>query len=197
MRYLMIALMLLTGCATTKRTLTHLDKGIIFFENTYITNREAYVFSYNARYIKENLPSGSIISIYIDSYGGDTDASLKVIETIKALKAAGFYVKTICTRNCQSMGAYILQYGNKRYAYSTALIMFHGIYYVDKDKNKIDKKDKRLEMIQHSFLPEAIEKTGKPESYWIESYKLKGDIYFMAAEALEQNIIDEVVTSPL
>ena len=130
------------------------------------------------------------INIYISSPGGSITSGLAIYDTINFIKSK---VNTIVVGMAASMAAFLLASGtNKRYALPNAEIMIHqphgGIEGVVSD---IDIQAKRLLKTKYKMNELLAKLTNHP----IEkiTFDTERDYYMSAIEALEYNIIDEIL----
>lgn len=130
------------------------------------------------------------INLYISSPGGSITAGLAIYDTIHHIKSK---VNTIVVGMAMSMGAFLLASGTgKRYALPHAEIMIHqpygGMQGVVSD---IDIQAKRL-LKTKLQMNEMLSKLTKQPIEKIE-HDTERDYYMSAKEALEYNIIDEIL----
>jgi ATP-dependent Clp protease protease subunit len=143
--------------------------------------------------LAKSASSGDVINIYINSPGGSVQHGFLIIEAMKAAQAKGITVNTVCVQLCASMAAIILEFGDHRLALSTAVIMFHHIYYGD-DRMR---RDEPLLITQHAVLEEMGERSGIPEEVWLALFSLKGDLWFSARDAVRLGLVERIVTLEL
>jgi ATP-dependent Clp protease protease subunit len=74
----------------------------------------------------QRLPKGTPIILVIDSPGGEVFAGRRVIDEMLASDAAGHPVMTLCVGDCDSMAAFIFEYGAQRWMTPSARLMFHN-----------------------------------------------------------------------
>lgn len=147
----------------------------------------------------ESIPSGveplpfkrEPIKIYINSEGGSLLATLTMIDAIRMSKTP---VYTINTGMAYSGGFFTFIAGHKRFAYPRSSFLFHegnmqlGNLDAHKFRNAADFYNKQLEILKNDVL--NFTKISK-EDY--EAHQ-KDDWWFMADEALEKRICDEIIT---
>lgn len=130
------------------------------------------------------------ISLYINSPGGSITAGMAIYDTIHYIKSK---VNTICIGMAMSMGAFLLaSTTGKRYALPHSEIMIHqpygGMQGVVSD---IDIQAKRLiktKALMNKLLAQHTNKDIKTIEHDTER-----DYYMSADEALEYNLIDEIL----
>ncbi len=142
----------------------------------------------------DNSKPGSDISLYINSPGGSVDDTMAIYDTMRFISSP---VATYCIGRAQSGGAVILAAGEKgkRFALPHAKIMLHqpwgGV-----SGQAADIKIQAEEIIKaRQMINEVLSKhTGKSvEQIQGETER---DKFMTAQEALEYNLIDEVLVEP-
>ncbi len=131
------------------------------------------------------------IDIYISSPGGSITAGLAIYDTIRHIKSS---VNTIVVGMAASMAAFLLASGTgKRYALPHAEVMIHqpygGMQGVVSD---IDIQAKRL-LKTKDLMNTLLAKLCKQPKEKIV-HDTERDYYMSAMEALEYNIIDEILS---
>lgn len=130
------------------------------------------------------------ISLYINSPGGSITAGMAIYDTIHYIKSK---VNTICIGMAMSMGAFLLaSTTGKRYALPHSEIMIHqpygGMQGVVSD---IDIQAKRL-IKTKSLMNKLLAQHTNKDIKTIE-HDTERDYYMSADEALEYNLIDEIL----
>lgn len=130
------------------------------------------------------------IKIFIDTPGGDLDATLSIIDCITLSKTP---VWTITTGSGSSGGFFVGMCGHKRIGYPHSTYLFHeGSCQNGGDAHKYFQFDdfykKRLKTLKELTL----EKTKFTEEFY-KNHK-KDDVWLSAEEALQKGIIDEIAT---
>lgn len=74
----------------------------------------------------QKTPKGTPIIIVIASPGGQVFAGQRVIDEMLASDAAGHPVITLCVGDCDSMAAFIFEFGVARWMTPSARLMFHN-----------------------------------------------------------------------
>ena len=140
----------------------------------------------------DNIPveERGMIKIYIDSPGGDIDATLSIIDTIMLSKTP---VETITIGSGDSGGFFIGLAGHKRVGYPHSSYLFHeGWCSCSGDAHKYfqstDFYKKKLSMLKKFVL----DRTKFTENDY-DSFK-KDDLWLTAEEALKYGVIGEIAT---
>lgn len=74
----------------------------------------------------QRTPKGTPIILVIDSPGGAVFAGRRIVDEMLASDAAGHPVMTLCVGDCDSMAAFIFEYGLQRWMTPSARLMFHN-----------------------------------------------------------------------
>lgn len=130
------------------------------------------------------------ISLYINSPGGSITAGLAIYDTIHYIKCK---VNTICLGMAMSMGAFLLaSTTGKRYALPHSEIMIHqpygGMQGVVSD---IDIQARRLIKTKHTLNTLLAKHTNQDLNKITND--TERDYYMDVHEALEYNLIDEII----
>lgn len=137
--------------------------------------------------VEERLP----IKLYIDSGGGSLQATMSMIDAIEMSKTP---VWTINIAAAYSGGFFTFIAGHRRIAYKNSSFLFHegstssGVVDAGKFRNYADfynKQIKRLKDITLKF-------TNLNEDWYKEH--INDDVWFLADEALEAGVCDEIAT---
>lgn len=130
------------------------------------------------------------IIVEINSPGGDIEAGLMMIDTIR-LSAKP--VTTRVTGVAMSMAALILAAGGHREATPMSTIMVHqGIYKFSSTFDEIEVESSeciRLEHLCNEFLDKA---TQRPPGYWAQRHNGK-NLYLTAEQALQEGLIHSIM----
>lgn len=137
------------------------------------------------------------IKVVITSPGGVVLPGLAIFdEMIELQKKHGLDITTHVAGYAASMGAIVLQAGNKRTAFKNSRILIHEVstfkfFSQDRSSDLEDqlKETKKLEEILFSIL---ANKTKKPVAE-LRTLCRKTDVWFSATEAMEFGLIDEVI----
>lgn len=131
------------------------------------------------------------IRVMINSGGGDVQVELTVINAIKLSKTP---VYTINFCNAMSAAADILASGHKRYALPGTVVMVHsGGYSVGGTVEQAESRQKYVNSLMKKANDEFLDRT----KVSAKMLKKKGasDWYMDENEALENGVIDEIVSS--
>lgn len=130
------------------------------------------------------------ILIMIDSIGGSVEVEQSIIGAIKMSKTP---VYTCCYCTAYSAAADILACGHRRFAMPMTNIMFHaGSGRYEGTQAQIDSAKKFFDKMNKRVNDEVFSRVNF-DSKTIKKLKTD-DIYFNENEALEMNIIDEIIT---
>jgi len=131
------------------------------------------------------------IKLYIDSPGGEIEATLTIIDTIKLSKTP---VYTIAMGSAHSGGLDVLISGHKRFSYPNATMMFHegSIKTNMSDANKFANFASFYRKILNRFRDMFIAKTNISEEWYKEHQN--DDVWMFPEEALTYGIIDQIIT---
>lgn len=179
----------------TIETFSLIERSILINEEiepytaTYVFN---FIRFWNTIDDMEDIPieERKPIKIYIDSPGGDLDATFSIIDSIKLSKTP---VYTITYGIGHSGGFFIGIAGHKRYGMPHSSYMFHeGCGQGGGDAHKYIQSVKFYEKRLSQLKKHTLENTKISE----QSYNKhrKDDLWLTADEALEFGIIDEILT---
>lgn len=131
------------------------------------------------------------IKLYINSNGGALSGALKIIDAIKLSKTP---VHTINTGMAYSAGFFIFITGEERYAYPNSSFLFHegSISMGVSDAGKFRNYANFYERLLLKLKDITLSNTNMTEEDY-EAHK-KDDRWFLADEALELGICDEILT---
>jgi ATP-dependent Clp protease protease subunit len=185
-RMVVLAMALLT-CTTILNAKSLLIAGTI-------DNQQA-IQTINLILYYDTLQNESIITIYIDTLGGDVSAAYMIADAIKACKKP---VETIVMGRCMSAGVIISVAGTKglRYAFKHAKFLIHEPYCIlPVEYNLHDKDAKRFLEGSAKTKKEMIEyflENTKIDQLSLEKY-LDGEMYFDSKQARKWGVIDQIV----
>ncbi len=174
-----------------------LDRWGVYFLGA-ITDEEA------ERFCKALLVMGQMrrdypnseITIYINSGGGSVGAGLAIIEMMNRIKReCGVKINTIVLGYAYSMGAIILQAGDRRSMGPLSTLMLHGgNWTIAGEERAIFEDYHKLADHYKRIMGEMFAKrTGRHTPEWWTGYIYSGRERFLsAAECLELGLIDEV-----
>jgi ATP-dependent protease ClpP protease subunit len=139
---------------------------------------------------------GAPITVFINSGGGSFGAGLAIMEMIyKVKRDQGVTVNTVVTGYAYSMGAIILQAGDRRTMGEFSTLMLHGGSWVlSGEDEKIFKDYHKLASHYKDTVGRLFaQRTGKHTPKWWERYIYSGrDKFLCAKECLDLGLVDEV-----
>lgn len=131
------------------------------------------------------------IKLYIDCYGGNVYQGLGVVGIIENSKTP---VHTIATGCAMSMGFIILISGHKRFAYKYSTPLYHILSSGKRDNIQGLFEDlEECERLQSLIDSITIRKTTINQDKLKHCRERKKDWYMSAQEALNLNVIDEII----
>ncbi len=169
---------------------SYLDKaiGVISLVGD-VTHKMASVFRQQVK-VLERTKKHSTIVVEINSGGGDVEAGLLIVDTIQQSSKP---VTTRVAGIAKSMGGVILMAGARREALPNSFIMFHQASYdLSASHQGIDAEvafNKNLESVCNELMDRQ---TGHEPGYWESRYQGK-NLYFNAAQALEEKLVHSIV----
>lgn len=131
------------------------------------------------------------IYIHINSYGGDTDAALGVIDTMESLKEQGAKIITIVEGNASSAATLISVAGTERRIRPNAYLRIHnfsaGLW---GKKNDLDEEHKNLGKMEEVLVNfyKANTDMSKPQLRKL----LSREIDLLPSECIEKGLVDEI-----
>ena len=132
------------------------------------------------------LDSIDLIRIVIDSPGGSSIPGLAIIN---AMKMSEKVIDTINLNQCASMGVSIfLSATGKKYSFPDATFMVHAPFPRSAYKNKDEKEKQFVTSMINKIMRE---KADMPEEWFPLTGRKR---LFSAKEAMEYNVIDEIIT---
>lgn len=137
------------------------------------------------------------ITLLINTYGGVCWSGNSILGMMDTLKKEGYKFKGIVQSKCFSMGFFILCNCDERYGYSYSEFMVHqlqmGVHFgaMVKAQRSIDFAKKEFEnYIDKLILNKNISIT---KEQMIEIYEKDLDWFMLSEEALELNVIQEII----
>lgn len=131
------------------------------------------------------------IQIYIDSYGGQV---YQCFGLLSVMERSSTSIHTIVTGCAMSAGFMILISGHKRFAHKLSTPLYHqvssGAIGTVKDMEEKVEESKRLQKQLESIVKE---KTDISKKKLKEIFDTKKDWYMTSEEALELNVVDEIL----
>jgi ATP-dependent protease ClpP protease subunit len=142
---------------------------------------------------------GAPITVFINSGGGSFGAGLAIMEMIyKAKRDQGVTVNTVVTGYAYSMGAIILQAGDRRSMGEFSTLMLHGGNWVlSGEDEKIFKDYQKLSSHYKNIVGRLFaQRTGKNTPQWWQRYIYSGrDKFLCASECMALGLVDEISPS--
>ncbi len=139
---------------------------------------------------------GRPITVYINSGGGSVGAGLAMMEMMyKAKRDYGVVVNTVVTGYAYSMGAIILQAGDKRSMGEFSTLMLHGGSWVLSGEDEKIFKDylKLAEHYKTIVCQLFARRTGQHDRKWWQRFIYSGhDKFLTAQECLNHGLVDEI-----
>ena len=132
------------------------------------------------------------IKIYIDSYGGSVYQCFGLLSVIERSETP---IHTIVTGCAMSAGFMILINGHKRFAHKLSTPLYHqvssGAFGTAKE---MEEKLEEVKRLQGQLEDIVKEKTNISKKKLKEIFDNKIDWYMSAKEALELNVVDEILS---
>lgn len=175
-----------------------LDTGRVFI-NGEIDEEQSLNFVMQIKYLV--LKNFKEIYIYINSEGGEVEAAMAIIDEIEIAIKNGVNVVTICAGKAYSCGAFILIYGNERYATKHSSIMIHPVQYeLYEDYIKLQQKYSEFSIKQYEkFIKQIAKKCGNKTVKAVNKFVRDVDenIWVDVHSAIKMNIVDGIWTARL
>jgi ATP-dependent Clp protease protease subunit len=131
------------------------------------------------------------IKIYIDSYGGYVYQCFGLLSVMERSQTPIHTIVTGCAMSC---GFMMLICGHKRFAHKLSTPLYHqvssGAWGNVKELEESVEESKRLQKTLESIVKE---KTGITKKRLREILETKKDWFMTAEEALELNVVDEIL----
>jgi len=141
----------------------------------------------------EKQDTGSEITLYINSPGGEVISGLAVYDFISLMRSP---VRTVCTGTAASMGAILFLAGAKREMLPHTRLMIHdpsysGGYIGGKKSHEIRHELEKLDEVRSALAEIIAEKTGRTieEIYDVTS----DDTFYSAKEAVEFGLATDIL----
>lgn len=133
------------------------------------------------------------ITLIVNSFGGDAYDGMALVSVIDTSITP---VHTYCYGKAMSMGFIIFASGHKRFAHPLATFMYHELSVGYKDSIEgIYQYVGHLKELQEQYDEYIFSVTDIPREKAEEIKKTKQNWYFFAKEALEYNLVDELLIS--
>ena len=175
-------------------------RGVYFLRD--ITDEQAERFS-KALLIMASERAGRAdapITIFVNSGGGSLGAGLAMMEMIFRMKRQyQVKVQTIVTGYAYSMGAIVVQAGDRRSMGKLSTMMLHGgTWVLTGEADKIFHDYQKLAMHYETMVSELFaNRTGKHDAAWWREFIYSGhDRFLTAQECLDLGLVDEVLDVP-
>ena len=182
------------------------DSMASFVDNYFISQRALWldtdIDSETCSYIVKQLNlwiDGTKLPVYIfiNSPGGSMHVASAIVDTMKALEAAGSKVYTINIALAASAAAIIFSAGSKgcRFAYPSSRVMFHQGRYCgglgeDLKAEDLEIYKRELDIANEMFIQLLASASGMPISQVKEL--MSKDSYFSAKEAKKMGVVDKI-----
>lgn len=181
------------------------DSMSSFVDNYFLSQRaiwidtdiDAEMCSYAVRQLNLWIDGTKLpVYIFINSPGGSMHVASAIVDTMKALEAAGSKVYTINVAMAASAAAIIYSAGTKgcRYSYPSARIMFHQGRYIGIDADlkaeDLEIYKRELEIANEMFTSLLVNASGMTLAE-VKAMMSK-DSYFSAKEAKKLGIVDKI-----
>lgn len=181
------------------------DSMASFVDNYFLSQRAIWIdtdidtemCSYAVRQLNLWIDGTKLpVYIFINSPGGSMHVASAIVDTMKALEAAGSKVYTINVAMAASAAAIIYSAGTKgcRYSYPSARIMFHQGRYIGIDADlkaeDLEIYKRELEIANEMFTSLLVNASGMTLAE-VKSMMSK-DSYFSAKEAKKLGIVDKI-----
>ena len=181
------------------------DSMASFVDNYFLSQRAIWIdtdidtemCSYAVRQLNLWIDGTKLpVYIFINSPGGSMHVASAIVDTMKALEAAGSNVYTINVAMAASAAAIIYSAGTKgcRYSYPSARIMFHQGRYIGIDADlkaeDLEIYKRELEIANEMFTSLLVNASGMTLAE-VKAMMSK-DSYFSAKEAKKLGIVDKI-----
>ena len=181
------------------------DSMASFVDNYFLSQRAIWIdtdidtemCSYAVRQLNLWIDGTKLpVYIFINSPGGSMHVASAIVDTMKALEAAGSKVYTINVAMAASAAAIIYSAGTKgcRYSYPSARIMFHQGRYIGIDADlkaeDLEIYKRELEIANEMFTSLPVNASGMTLAE-VKAMMSK-DSYFSAKEAKKLGIVDKI-----
>ena len=132
------------------------------------------------------------------SEGGHMEAGLALVSTIHQIRRDGRYVTTHAAGGAYSMGSVILQAGDHRTIDAFGTVMTHepSISELSDSLSSADAYVKQVFRAKEIIISIFSERTGHDEEFLRANLFTGSDVYFSAKDALDYNLVDEIVPIP-
>ncbi len=163
--------------------------GLYLPDELNAESSNAFLREFNTKL--DDSKEGDIITIYINSLGGDVYSALGIIDMMHVAEKCGYIIQTINVGLAASMAALILMAGTKGYRKGTtnSTIFVHPISYDTKEElprirveyNELERLQKVIHDLTAAYSDEKVK----------ELINKSG--YLDSQEALQYNVIDKII----
>ena len=170
-----------------------LDFGRIFIRGEIDEESEEHL----SRHLRQACFDGlSSVYIYISSEGGDVDSACAMIDEINGAKKRGVEIITIALGRAYSAAAYLLTFGDKKYATENTTIMLHPILfeldmdYISNQKAYTSFTEKKYDEI----IAKVAKNCGKTTKASIIKFRkdIEHGLWLNPSTAKKMKVIDEI-----
>lgn len=131
------------------------------------------------------------INIYIDSYGGQVYQCFGLLSVMERSRTPIHTIVTGCAMSC---GFMILICGHKRFAHRLSTPLYHQVSSgVVGNLKEMEEKVEEVKRLQKQLESIVKEKTKISKKVLREIFDTKKDWHMSAEEALELNVVDEIL----
>lgn len=131
------------------------------------------------------------VYIHINSYGGDLDAALGVVDTMESLKVDGAKIVTIIEGNAASAATLISVVGNDRRIRPNAYMRIHNFSTgISGKKNELDEEYANLDKLEKIMI-RVYKKHSNMNQTELEK-QMAGEIDMTAEEAISKGLVDSI-----
>lgn len=131
------------------------------------------------------------IKIFLDSYGGSVYQCFGLLSVIERSKTP---IHTIVTGCAMSAGFMILICGHKRFAHKLSTPLYHQVSSgATGTAKEIEEKVVEIKRLQEQLESVVREKTNISKKKLKDIFDIQKDWYMTAEEALELNVVDEIL----
>ena len=181
------------------------DSMASFVDNYFLSQRAIWIdtdidtemCSYAVRQLNLWIDGTKLpVYIFINSPGGSMHVASAIVDTMKALEAAGSKVYTINVAMAASAAAIIYSAGTKgcRYSYPSARLMFHQgrLVGLDADMKEEDlaTMKRELAVLNECMINVLVQATGKTKKEILPI--LEKDSYFSAKDAQKFGVVNKI-----
>ena len=170
-----------------------IESGRIFIRGEIDEESEEHL----SRYLRQASSEGlSSVYIYISSEGGDVDSACAMIDEINGAKKRGMEIITIALGRAYSAAAYLLTFGDKKYATENTTIMLHPILfeldmdYISNQKAYTSFTEKKYDEI----ITKVAKNCGKTTKASIIKFRkdIEHGLWLHPSSAKKMKVVDEI-----